>query len=95
LLGVNLPAATHAALLWHAYRRFRELVGLKRFGTGRSGMQVLVFRPRLRAPEGRHQRALAHSGPRQVLDGAWGVWLLVKTGDWQDVEQNGSVSIRS
>jgi len=87
LLGVELPVHTSAALLWHAFRRFRELIGVKRFDTGRSGKEVLVLRPRLRAPLADGRQALAGSGPHEVLDGAWGAWLLVKSGDWHDVEQ--------
>jgi hypothetical protein len=86
--GWQLDPQTRAALLWLAWGRHRELVGLKRIAGaplpyrgrgGLSGSDVLLFRPRLRAP-GAFGDALASSGPLGVLDRAWGGWLLVKSG---------------
>jgi len=75
----KLDEQTLAALRWQACERYVELVGLKRFSTGLSGSEVLVFRPRLAVPK-LIGEDFASSGPAEVLDGAWGAWLLVKTG---------------
>src|SRR5947209_8555937 len=69
---------TRAALLWHGWGRHSELVGLKRFTVGRSGADVLVFRPRLREPDVRRP-TLESSSPAGVLGGVWGSYLLAKT----------------
>jgi hypothetical protein len=45
--AVLLPQ-TRAALLWFGYERFSDLLGLKRFTSGLSGSDVLVFQPVLR-----------------------------------------------
>ena len=80
LLGLDLlTPETTAALLWQGWGQFRELVGLKRFLTGRGGSDVLVVRPKLRAPLG-DAPTLESSGPPEVLDDAWGSCLLIKTG---------------
>ena len=70
---------TRAALLFHGWKRYQELVALKRFSTGLSGADVLVFRPRLRDPE--HGSSAWHEAEVPgVLSRAWGSCLLVKTG---------------
>jgi hypothetical protein len=74
-----LSPQTRAALLWRGWRRYAELVAVKRFGTGRSGSAVLVFRPRLQQPE-LPAEAAAGSGPHELLNQSWGSWLLVKSG---------------
>lgn len=74
--GVGLRPQARAALLWRAWRRYEEVVALKRFGGGYSGSEVLVVRPRLRA-------RVEEDG--DVLGGAWGSCLLVKTGRARDV----------
>jgi hypothetical protein len=75
---------TEAALRWYGWGRFRELVGIKRFTSGRSGKDVFVFRPRLRAPADDNPH-LATSHPADALEGTWGTWLLVKSGTYRDV----------
>jgi hypothetical protein len=88
--GPRLPdllPQTEAALLWYGWRRCRELVGMKRFSGGRSGSDVLVFRPRLRAPDTADRPLLSSSAPSDVLDATWGSWLLVKTGPAEDTDQ--------
>jgi hypothetical protein len=77
---------TEAALRWYGWGRFRELVGIKRFTSGRSGKDVFVFRPQLRAPADDNPR-LATSHPAGALEGTWGTWLLVKSGSYGDVAQ--------
>jgi hypothetical protein len=83
----HLSAQTRAALLWRAYRRYSELVGLKRLSGGLSGSDVLVFRPRLRSPRFEHSGPLSSSGPAEVLESVWGSPLLVKTGPATDIFQ--------
>jgi hypothetical protein len=61
---------TRAALLWHGWNRYQSLIGLKRFTTGRSGSDVLVFQPMLCSS----MASEAHPPP------AWGSCQLVKTG---------------
>jgi hypothetical protein len=78
---------TEAGLRWFGWRRFRELVGIKCFTSGRSGTDVLVFRPRLRAPDTGTNRHLATSYPGGAVDGDWGTLLLVKSGEEGDVTQ--------
>lgn len=78
--GWSLNPAVRAALLWRAYRRYSELVGLKKLTGGLSGSDVLVFRPKLKPPEPTADPDLATAGPTDVLAGAWGSPLLVKTG---------------
>ena len=46
----DFKAQARAALHWRAWNRYEELTALKRFRSGRSGSDVLVFRPRLREP---------------------------------------------
>ncbi|MEZ6140860.1 MAG: HD domain-containing protein [Zavarzinella sp.] len=77
--GWSLAPSAKAALLWRAYQRYSELVGLKRLGGGLSGSDVLVFRPKLKAPPVANDPDLTTSGPIDVLNGAWGSPLLVKT----------------
>ncbi len=78
----SLKPSVRAALLWRAYRRYSELVGLKKLTGGLSGSDVLVFRPKLKPPaaDPDHATELATAGPTDVLAGAWGSPLLVKTG---------------
>jgi hypothetical protein len=68
---------TRAALLWHGWRRYQEVAGLKRFTSGKSGSDVLVFRPRLRDPLGDLPEGCLVPG---AISTAWGSPLLVKTG---------------
>lgn len=74
--SLRLRPACKAALLWHACGRYREIVGLKRFTSGKSGSDVLVFRPRLRDPV----KAPPGSVVPGVVEQVWGSCLLVKTG---------------
>lgn len=74
-----LRPETRAALLWHAWGRYAELVGLRRFTTGTSASDVMVFRPRLRNPATRDP-VLVGAEPLDVMGQAWGASLLVKTG---------------
>lgn len=76
----GLSAAARAGLLWRAYRRYAELVGLKKLAGGLSASDVLVFRPRLKPPAPNDDPDLVTAGPADVLAGAWGAPLLVKTG---------------
>ncbi len=66
-----------AALRWYAWNRYTELVGLRRFTSGKSGSDVIVFRPRLREPQGPCPPGSLLPG---VVSQAWGSALLVKTG---------------
>jgi hypothetical protein len=45
-----LSPQTGAALLWYGWNRFQNLIGMKRFSSGLSGSDVLVFQPMLRGP---------------------------------------------
>lgn len=92
----KLSPYTRAALLWRAYRRYSELVGLKRLSGGLSGSAVLVFRPRLKVPPPENPRDpdLASAGPADVLRGAWGSPLLVKAGEVKDLRQEWTRSER-
>ena len=76
---------TLAALRWRAWRRYSQLVGLKRFSSGLSGSDVLVFRPCLRQPDAGD--SLGSSAPLSFLNDSWGSWLLVKTGKTADIHQ--------
>jgi len=87
-----LSPQTRAALLWRAFQRYRELVGLKRLSGGLSGGDVLVFRPRLRTPTFPPIGPMASSGPAEILAGHWGSPLLIKTGPANDVFQEWSRS---
>jgi hypothetical protein len=71
---------TRAALLWYGWKRYREIVGLKRFSTGRGGSDVLVFQPGLREPP--LDQPVTPAG---VLGQAWGSCFLVKTGAFPKV----------
>jgi len=77
--GPPLPPEMRAAILWFAWRRYSEVVALKRFTSGKSGSQVLVFRPKLREPLLDNPRLAAAHLPGVVSE-AWGSYLLVKTG---------------
>ena len=83
----ELHPQTRAALLWHAFRRFDRLDGVKRLSGGLSGSDVLVFRPRLRGPQPSGAPEMATAGPLAALDGSWGNLLLVKTGPKADICQ--------
>jgi uncharacterized protein associated with vWA-MoxR-VMAP ternary system/HD domain-containing protein len=74
-----LPAQMRAALLWYSWRRYSEVIALKRFTSGKSGSQVLVFRPKLREPVFDNPK-VAQSYVPGVIGSAWGSYLLVKTG---------------
>ena len=70
----SLHPQTEAALLWYGWGRYRELCGLKRFGDGLSGAEVVVLRPMLsKSPD----------DPKLGDDGTpvWGSCLLVKSGN--------------
>jgi hypothetical protein len=67
-----LGPQTRAALLWHGWKRYQALIGLKRFTTGRSGSDVLVFQPLLRSTSG------GERAPDRSHD--WGSCQLVKSG---------------
>ncbi len=79
--GPALWPQTRAALLWYGWGRYRALVGLKRFTSGLSGSDVLVFQPMLRRP------ADTPDGPQLPAAGpqAWGSFLLAKTGPLEKV----------
>ncbi len=77
--GPPIPPEMRAAILWFAWRRYSEVVALKRFTSGKSGSQVLVFRPKLREPHLDNPR-LAAAHLTGVVSEAWGSYLLVKTG---------------
>jgi hypothetical protein len=79
-----LRPETRAALLWHAWGRYSELVGLRRFTAGTSDSDVMVYRPRLRNPATRDP-ALVGAEPLDVMSQAWGAYLLVKTGAVGDI----------
>lgn len=68
---------TRAAILWHGWRRFSRVVGLRQFTGGFSESHVLLAQPQLKL-DGR----LAHAAPveQQVVARSWGVPLLIKTG---------------
>ena len=83
----ELSPQAKAALLWRAFRRYDQLVGVKRLTGGLSGSDVLVFRPRLRSPALPVSPHMASAGPTDVLDRAWGSPLLVKTGPADAVRQ--------
>lgn len=83
----ELHPQARAALLWHAFHRFDRLDGVKRLSGGLSGSDVLVFRPRLRAPQPSGALEMATAGPLTALDGSWGNLLLVKTGPADDIRQ--------
>jgi hypothetical protein len=75
-----LHPQTRAALLWHGWNRYREIVVLKAFTSGKSGSDVLVVRPGLRA---RNETKTGSESDcalsEQVCGQAWGRCLLVKT----------------
>jgi hypothetical protein len=72
----TLHPQTRAALLWHGWNRYREVVALKAFTVGKGSSDALVVQPGLREP-----RVLPpDSGAAGVLAEAWGSCLLVKTG---------------
>lgn len=73
-----------AALLWYGWRRYSEIVGLRRFTSGKSGSDVLVFQPRLRDPV---EPSLTHGMLPGVISESWGSCLLVKTGSRESVSQ--------
>lgn len=77
----SVPVRHHtvAALQWYGWRRFSEYVGLKRFTSGRSGSDVMVFRPRLLDPVD-VDPSVKDFIPG-VLTGGWGSCLLIKTGE--------------
>jgi hypothetical protein len=76
-----LHPQTRAALLWHGWNRYREVVALKAFTVGKGKSDVLVVQPGLREP-----RLLPpDSGAAGVLTDAWGSCLLVKTGPLEKV----------
>lgn len=79
-----LRPQTRAALLWHSWGRYSEVVGLKRFTSGMSGSDVLVFRPRLRRLV-TEDPAFVAPEPLEVLSQAWGSCLLIKTGELEEV----------
>lgn len=81
-IGVPLRDSMQAALLWYGWRRFREIVGLKRFTSGKSGSDVVVLRPRLRDP----QTGIKDFVPG-IIDGAWGSCLVAKTGQTAKVRE--------
>jgi len=76
----SLSDQTRAALLWFGWRRYSQVMALKRFRGSKSGSAVLVFRPGLFGPDTSHP-TLKHSGPGRVLDQSWGSHILVKTGE--------------
>ena len=77
---------TRSAILWSSWKRFSEVVMLKRFGGGKTGSDVLVFRPRLRDPEP-EPPALFGSALPGVISDAWGSCLLAKTGKVDKVRE--------
>jgi hypothetical protein len=79
-----LRPETRAALLWHGFGRYSELVGLRRFTAGTSDSDVMVFRPRLRNPP-TTDPSLVGAEPLDVMTQAWGAYLLVKTGATADI----------
>lgn len=84
----GLPPQAAAALRWRAFRRYAEVVALKRLTGGLSGSQVVVVRPRLRAPAfDPTDPEMASAGPADALAGAWGSPLLVKTGPAAAIRQ--------
>ena len=68
--GWSLKPSVRAALMWRAYRRYAELIGLKRLSGELSGSDVLVFRPKLKPPAPNDDPDLATAGPADVLAGA-------------------------
>lgn len=90
--GYDLLPETRAALLWYAWNRCTRLVGIKRFGSGLSGSDVIVFRPRLTAPTTTAGRSFdpddfVSCAEPSMLGETWGSWLLVKTGRLAGVRQ--------
>jgi putative nucleotidyltransferase with HDIG domain len=81
-----LRPQTKAALLWHSWRRFRMVVGLKRFTSGKSGSDVLVVRPQLRDPYPDERLPRGSIIPGAIAQ-AWGSPLLVKTGPVHKIRQ--------
>ena len=77
--ALDARAQAEAALRWQAWGRASELVLLKQFETGRGGTEVLVARPRLRAPVV-DTATLESSGPAEVVEGTLGSCWLVKSG---------------
>ena len=74
--GSQLLPETRAALLWYGWRRFLEVMILKRFTTGKGGSDVLLVRPLLRGPD-----ASPGDGLPPAREGsAWGACLIAKTG---------------
>ncbi|HVY68692.1 MAG TPA: phosphotransferase, partial [Verrucomicrobiae bacterium] len=68
-----------AGVLWHSWRRFSEVVGLKRFTSGLGGSDVVVFRPRLSRPPALDPSFAGPDVP-DVFNSSWGSPLLAKTG---------------
>jgi hypothetical protein len=86
-----LDPGTRASLLWYGWNRCTRLVGIKRFGSGLSGSEVLVFRPRLAVPrliDGEHfAEDFSGSAPSSLWDESWGAWLLVKSGEARNIRK--------
>ncbi len=83
---IPLRKQTRAALLWYSWKRYQEIVGLKPFTSGKSGSDVLVFRPRLRDPDS-DSPLLKRSFLPEVFSNSWGSYLLVKTGETSKVQE--------
>lgn len=73
---VPLADETRAAMLWQGWRRFQEIVVLKRFTSGKSGSDVLAVRPRLCEPFDVPKESVVPG----AISASWGSCLLVKTG---------------
>ena len=75
---------TRAALLWYGWKTCSRMVGIKRFSSGFSGSDVLLFRPLLspphRDPEKHAEEDFHSSASPNLLSETWGAWLLVKSG---------------
>jgi hypothetical protein len=80
--GGDVLPQTRAALLWYGWKRYRGLVGLKRFTSGLSGTDVLVFQPMLPGAAGDHlgrdagtptggSLLLTKTGPFAKMSGEW------------------------
>ena len=67
-----------AALRWYGWNKCEELVGLRCFKSGKSGSDVTVFRPRLRAPLTQDPLLIGRIG-EEVWAQSWGTPLLIKT----------------
>jgi thiamine kinase-like enzyme len=77
---------TRSAILWCSWKRFQEMVGLKRFTSGKSGSDVLVFRPRLRDPQSTGPELEGSCVPGIVSE-SWGSCILVKTGRADKIQE--------